>query len=98
VNLLYGRVQRRVLDVETFGLRNAEELCLPSLDDVRTACVGIQGGSRAERLRGLVSQSAVLWDTVRLRVRRVAKGHTRISLLPEPTQEQSAEHVGVQSL
>jgi hypothetical protein len=40
----------------------------------------------------------VLWDTARLRVRRVAKGHTRITLLPEPTQEQSAEHVAAQSL
>jgi len=91
VNLLYGRVQRRVLDVETFGLRNAEELCLPSLDDVRTACVGIQGGSRANWLRGLVSQSAVLWDTSRLAVRRVAKGHTRISLVPESTQHACLE-------
>jgi len=70
----------------------------PSLDDVWTFCVGIQCGSSAEWLRGLVSQSAVLWDTVRLRVRRVAKGHTRITILPELTQEQSAEHVGVQSL
>ena len=54
--------------------------------------------SNKEWLRGLVSQSAVLWDTARLRVRRVAKGHTRISLLPEPTQEQAAEHVAVQPL
>jgi hypothetical protein len=46
-------------------------------------------------LRGLVSQSVVLWDTARLRVKRVAKGHTRITLLPEPAQTTCPEEVVV---
>ena len=59
----------------------------------RVAAVGpVSEGARigiSEWLRGLVSQSAVLWDTVRLRVKRVAKGHTRITILPELGQSLS---------
>jgi len=34
-------------------------------------------------LPGLVSQSVLLWDGVRLEMKRIVKGHTRISLLPQ---------------
>ena len=55
----------------------------------RVAAVGpVSEGARSgilEWLRGLVSQSAVLWDTARLRVKRVAKGHTRLTLVPDTT-------------
>jgi len=35
------------------------------------------------RLPGLVSQSVLLWDQSRVEMRRAARGHTEISLLPE---------------
>ncbi len=38
---------------------------------------------RAVWLPGLVSQSVLLWDGVRLEMKRIVKGHTRISLLPQ---------------
>jgi len=57
---------------------------------------GVARSGIAEWLRGLVSQSVVLWDTARLRVRRVAKGHTRITLLPEPTQTTCRDEMAVQ--
>jgi hypothetical protein len=38
---------------------------------------------RKKWLPGLVSQSVLLWDGVRLEMKRIAKGHTRISLLPQ---------------
>jgi hypothetical protein len=57
-----------------------------------------RGGTVPEEewLRGLVSQSVVLWDTARLRVRRAAKGHTRITLLPEPAQTVCRDEMAVQ--
>jgi hypothetical protein len=39
--------------------------------------------SRQDWLPGLVSQSVLLWDGVRLEMKRIAKGHTRISLLSQ---------------
>ena len=42
-----------------------------------------KGLSRSAWLPGLVSQSVLLWDGVRLEMKRIVKGHTRISLLPQ---------------
>jgi hypothetical protein len=44
-----------------------------------------EGDSRFQRLDwlpGLVSQSAILWDIVRITAKRIARGRVRLSALP----------------
>jgi hypothetical protein len=42
-----------------------------------------EGSSRHTWLPGLVSQSVLLWDRVRLEMKRIGKGRTRINLLSQ---------------
>jgi hypothetical protein len=53
----------------------------------RPPAIGPLSGSESrfqtfDWLPGLVSQSAILWDIVRIKAKRIARGHVRLSALP----------------
>jgi len=61
------------------------EMTRPRCDVPARSCIKQEPPELADEILapGLVSQSVLLWDGVRLEMKRIVKGHTRISLLPK---------------
>ena len=69
---------------DTRGLRTYVHILKKKLTLIKLNIVNhLLHGSSPHGLPGLMSQSVLLWDRVRLEMKRVVKCHTRINIFPE---------------